>query len=630
MATTNPDGKLLPLHNLANVNTVIGMLYDENGVYRAAFEPEVFYNTILLDTLKYGDENYVHLKYAEILNIRKGNTTAKFRRWAGMTPTLTPLKEGIPPAPDKHAYETIEIGNVFSFGRWSEYTDRVNLSVVNELLAERSLQYGEVANQTKELYARKTWLSSPNEFFANFKDFGTLGFGDAILLDDLRFLIARMKRMQVKPINNKFNYICSPEFINGLIDDPRVKAYMSINHTTGNLWTTGEPFPLFELEFIPTMLDEFAYPDTEFPGVYELPDGKEVIRLYALGTTAYNADTKTLDTPIYYLNVHQDYVVGGTTKAKQVLTNQYLKDGTAVEELIKWELPLNMDYNGESAGTGAFTSWAAATTEPVAAEVPGIASSLTDDPTDKKVIALKSIRSRAADGTTTHGPVTAIAANDLATEIGVINSLIADGAFMQLPIHRGILFGAEAMLKLNVEGISDSPQIIVKELGSSGVADPINQRQSIGFKVDGFGLAIKRPEALCVTYGIPQFAEMAALTSATLTGDWTLMDGRMLDDDYANHIANSGEQALRVDGVNKGGFPGDPNVNGATADLPIFSASVAYAAGDIVIYNGRLYVFTQDHSAGAWNAAHVKLYKKANTLEKNPLDVVNDKKSNTK
>ena len=67
------------------------------------------------------------------------------------------------------------------------------------MLAERSLQYGEVANQTKELYARKTWLSSPNEFFANFKDFGTLGFGDAILLDDLRFLIARMKRMQVKP-----------------------------------------------------------------------------------------------------------------------------------------------------------------------------------------------------------------------------------------------------------------------------------------------------------------------------------------------------------------------------------------------------------------------------------------------
>ena len=48
MAGTNPANKLLPLHDLANVNTVIGMLYDENGVYRAAFDPDVFYNTILL------------------------------------------------------------------------------------------------------------------------------------------------------------------------------------------------------------------------------------------------------------------------------------------------------------------------------------------------------------------------------------------------------------------------------------------------------------------------------------------------------------------------------------------------------------------------------------------------------
>ena len=38
------------------------MLYDENGVYRAAFEPGLFYDTILLDSLKYGEENYVHLK----------------------------------------------------------------------------------------------------------------------------------------------------------------------------------------------------------------------------------------------------------------------------------------------------------------------------------------------------------------------------------------------------------------------------------------------------------------------------------------------------------------------------------------------------------------------------------------
>ena len=77
-------GKLLPLHDLHNVNTVLGMLYDSEGNYRAGFEPSVFYDTILLDSLKYGEENYVHLKYAENLAIRKGAHTARFRRWAGL------------------------------------------------------------------------------------------------------------------------------------------------------------------------------------------------------------------------------------------------------------------------------------------------------------------------------------------------------------------------------------------------------------------------------------------------------------------------------------------------------------------------------------------------------------------
>jgi len=624
MAATNPTGKLLPLHDLKNVNTVLGLLYDENGVYRAAFEPSVFYNTILLDSLKYGEENYVHLKYAENLSIRKGETTARFRRWAGMTPTLRPLKEGIPPAPDKHAYETIEIGNVFSFGRWSEYTDRVNLTVISDIISERAVQYGEVANQTKELYARKTWLSSPNEFFANFKDFASIGFGDEILLDDLRFLMARMKRMQVKSIGGKFNYICSTEFINGLIDDPRVAQYMKIEQTTGKLWGNGEPFDMFELSFIPTMLDEFAYPDTEYPGVYELADGKEVIRLYAIGTTAYNATDSTYDTPIYYMDVHQDFAVKtGVTAKKTTSGTSYLKDGTAVEDHEVWEIPVD---------ASTVVAYVAASTDPVVAEVPGVATSGT--PSATKLIFRKSVKSVDVNGKVSYTVISAGYASDGATAgLALVNTLIDAGAFMQLPVHRGILFGDEAMVKLNVEGVSDAPQIIIKELGSSGVADPINQRQSVGFKVDGFGLAIKRPEAICVTYGIPKFAELAALTNKVITGDYILMDGHMLDDSYENHIGDDGVQALRVDGVNN---PlnqvnaNDPNVSGTT-DYPKFSTAKDYVVGDKVLYNKKPYVFVVAHSAGAWDITDVKPASDFNFLEKNPLDNGgNDTESNVR
>lgn len=573
----------LKLHNLKNVNTVLSMLYDENGNYRAGFSPDEFYNTILLDTLKYGEENYVHLKYAENLTIKKGYKTARFRRWAGMTPTLRPLLEGVPPMPDKHAYETMEIGNVWSFGRWSEYTDQIDASIISDVVSERSLQYGELANQIKELYARKIWLSSPNEYFAKFKaGFSELAFGDAITLDDLRFLVARMKRMQVKPIGGKFNYICSPEFINGLIDDPRVVKYMELEQTTGKLWTSGEPFDLFELTFIPTMLDEFAYPDTEFPGVYELADGKEAIRLYAV-----SGDT------IYYLDVHESFAVSSGVTAKANTDVKYLPDGTAVDEgWVKWEIPKTLVLTADNAV--------------------GVIGSLSSS----KVVIRKATKT-VAQGTNgnTYTTYSALAAAAESADLTAVNALLAAGSFTQLPVHRGILFGDEALVKLSVEGVSDAPRMIVKPLGSSGVADPLDQRQSIGFRVDGFGLAIKRPEAICVTYGIPVNAELAALTIASIHGDYTLLDGTT-DTTKINHIDETNNiQVMHVDGVND------------TRIFLEFDASKNYSQGTVVTYGGKYYVFIAGHK-GAWNAAKVKEIKIGNELP--TLAEPNDSDSNVK
>lgn len=47
------------------------------------------------------------------------------------------------------------------------------------------------------------------------------------------------------------------------------------------------------------------------------------------------------------------------------------------------------------------------------------------------------------------------------------------------------------------------------------------------------------------------------------------------------------------------------NANTGVADYPVFSASTAYSAGVVVNYNGKLYKFTADHEAGAWNSGEV-------------------------
>lgn len=570
----------LKLHNLKNVNTVLSMLYDKDGNYRAGFQPDEFYNAILLDTLKYGEENFVHLKYAEPLTIKKGRKTATFRRWAGMTPTLRPMLEGVPPAPDKHAYEILEIGNVWSFGRWSEYTDQVDNSIISEVIAERSLQYGELANQIKELYARKIWLSSPNSFFANFKSkFTELHFGDVVALDDLRFLVARMKRMLVKPIGGKFNYICSPEWIYELIDDPRVKAYMEIEQTTGKLWSTGEPFDLFELNFIPTMLDEFAYPDTEFPGVDELADGKEVHRYY-------NANVKG-DT-IIYLDVHQDFAYVSGKTAKYNSGEKYLPDGTAVDDgVVKWMDPKGFTFTADNIQSSATT---------------------IADPTAAKVTAYKVTRTADTLG------------KDVYTQAAVTHTDINGKDWLPVPVVRGILFGDEAMVKLNVEGVSDAPRMIIKPLGSSGVADPLDQRQSVGFRVDGFGLAIKRPEAVCVTYGLCRNAALAALAYSTadaIYGQYELMHNEAVSTDvnYINESENV--QVMNVDGV-----------NGVRVFVE-FDENVNYSEGDMIKYTAEgttepaFYVFLKGHKAGSISGnfsngelteAGKKLLKKINTV----------------
>ena len=122
--------------------------------------------------------------------------------------TLRPLREGVPPAPNT----LMKLLKLVTCSHSDVGLNILTRLILQSLVNHLKDQYNTAKTQTKlKLYARKTWLASPNEFYAEFKDFASLAFGDEITLDDLRFLIARMKRMQVKSIGGKFNYICSTE-----------------------------------------------------------------------------------------------------------------------------------------------------------------------------------------------------------------------------------------------------------------------------------------------------------------------------------------------------------------------------------------------------------------------------------
>jgi N4-gp56 family major capsid protein len=70
--------------------------------------------------------------------------------------------------------------------------------------------------------------------------------------------------------------------------------------------------------------------------------------------------------------------------------------------------------------------------------------------------------------------------------VEVLNPKIYTGAgAASANVHTSILLGANAYGVTKINGEGDA-KVIVKALGSSGVADPLNQRQSIGWKINAF------------------------------------------------------------------------------------------------------------------------------------------------
>ena len=64
-----------------------------------------------------------------------------------------------------------------------------------------------------------------------------------------------------------------------------------------------------------------------------------------------------------------------------------------------------------------------------------------------------------------------------------------------LPVHRALFYGKDSYGAVDLENGGGKPDIIVKQLGSSGTNDPLNQRGSVGWKLP-FTCEILQPDAL--------------------------------------------------------------------------------------------------------------------------------------
>lgn len=387
------------LNPVANINSFIE--YFRNHGY--SIKPELFYDKQLLDTIRLDESQFVFYRLANTTPIQGNAEKLQIRRWAPLEAHTTPLAEGVPPFSDKGSMESYEIGT-FSYGRYMEFTDRVDFETIDPVIAHYTKEYAIVAMETLDLLAREALTTVAQASYANAKaSFKDLEIGDKPSLNDLRIIALSMKKQLVKPRNgNRYHVIGTPDFYFDLISDPLVEKYMTINQTTKGFYEDMGPIPpMFGLEFYETMHIDDSGEFTTSEGTF--------LRTYKSngdGTYTYT----NLDAATYKKAAEDNYVRDTRTGQK----------ASYIPNLMKWNIPADSQ---------------------------------------------------------------------------------------ELKVHRIFVLGADCLTRTEIAGQGNA-KMYVKPLGSAGVLDPIDQRQSIGFKINSVGFGSTRTEAVVCYYCVPTQANL--------------------------------------------------------------------------------------------------------------------------
>ena len=431
MADNNVFNALNPTADIVSYGNLINATVGNGGASTGAkaLRPELFYTKQLLETIRLGADQYPYFRLAETSPIPDKSQKLQLRRWAPLQAHTEPLVEGIPPKSDKGSVETYEIGTA-AYGRFMEFTDRVDLDIIDPVISTYTKEYSIVAVETLDLLARDALLMVAQKDFANqagsYEDMtldvgadGRALYGPSI--EDLRLIILTMKKALVKPrINGRFHVICSPEFVYDLINDPYVEKYMQYNNSTKTMYDTGALVPMFDMEFYESM---------------STPNTNEIVNNQDRAWRFYSYSSE-----------------GGYRYITVTVSGE---DGTGVVTADT----LNT-LKGES--------------------IPNFLTNVSGYVKDPRT-----------------GMDASYIPNQDVVNIAALNAELGgeDCDWKPLNFHHCLIVGKDALIRTGMSG-QDNAKMYVKAKGSAGVLDPIDQRQSIGFKINSVGFGSARNEAV--------------------------------------------------------------------------------------------------------------------------------------
>jgi hypothetical protein len=383
--------------------------------------PDVFYTKQLLDTIRVEASEYVYFRYADTQPMSEKANKLQVRRWAPLQAHTVPLEEGKPPVSDKGSVEMYEI-DTNQYGRYMEFSDKVNFKIVDPILAHYAAEYSTVAVETLDMLAREALFAIANKVYAGYvSGVADLNENSKPTITDLRKVVLGLKKQLVKPRSNgRYHVIAGPDFFFDMVSDPTVEKFMTINQTTKTMFDNSMLVPMFNMEFYETLI---APTHGEFTTV-EGSTPKKALRIYNVNGGKYEFKTITEDTTL----------TGGAKVYKTV--SGYIKDSRTGED---------------------------------ASYIP-----------DQKVWDLDAYNADTAAGGKT---------------------------WYEFKMQHVLVLGKDALIRTGITG-QDSAKMYTKALGSAGVLDPIDQRQSIGFKINDVGFGSARLEAITDYICVPSMANL--------------------------------------------------------------------------------------------------------------------------
>ena len=394
------------LNSTADINTYVELANRAGGNGRSKINPEMFYTKQLLDTIRYDADQYVYYRLADETPIQDKADKLQMRRWAPLQAHTVPLTEGMPPVSDKGSVEEYTM-QAFQYGRYMEFTDKVDFAVIDPVIAHYTKEYSLVAMETFDMLARECLFGIANKYYANAaRNFEALTVESTPNMTDLRLITLSLKKQLVKPRRNgRYHVIGSPEFFYDMISDPTVQAYMTINQTTKTMYDNGKLVPMFDMEFYETLC---------------VPTSSEFVKNGVINKRLYR---KKSDGSYEYMNMPND-MTGDT-------------NGTYVSKVSTWV---------KDARTGQDASY-----------IP----------------------------------------NQLVWDVDAFSTAHKSNGndWVEFKAQHILVVGKDALVRTGLAGEGQA-KVYVKQKGSAGVLDPIDQRQSIGFKINSVGFGSCRTEAV--------------------------------------------------------------------------------------------------------------------------------------